>query len=30
MDVTVEEVTGDPGEVEALPEIPEDPQERQL
>ena len=26
--VTVEEVTGDPGEVEALPEIPEDPQER--
>ena len=28
VDVTVEEVTGDPGEVEALPEIPEDPQER--
>ena len=28
VDATVEEVTGDPGEVEALPEIPEDPQER--
>ena len=28
VDVTVEEATGDPGEVEALPEIPEDPQER--
>ena len=27
-DVTVEEVTGDPGEVEAFPEIAEDPQER--
>ncbi len=27
-DVTVEEITGDPGEVEVFPEIPEDPEER--